>query len=445
MTESGIPRRDFLKSAVAIGGTAALGACLGREGVDVPTGPANPSTHPRRQHAWNDVLPRDDAGNVVAPRHHVLLSLDYRRDAPPTDTDREAVETALRGVERAYERSGAGLLLTVSYSPAYFDRFDEPLPDGIDLPDPEALAPFEDPALDAPDAVVHLASNHAQVVLGAETALEGEKATVNGVDQPDAALTDAFRITDRRTGFVGDGLPAEHADEAEGVPADAVPEDAPLFMGFESGFEKNQATEDRVTVQSGPFAGGTTQHVSKLRLNLEQWYEQDDRWQREAKMFCPHHAENDVVEGAGDNLGDSSKVDGCGPTDETAREMGVVGHSQKSARAREDDRPIILRRDFDSTDGGHAGLHFVSLQRRIEDFVTTREAMNGTDVAEESAVGQRNNNGILQYIRTERRGNFLVPPRPLRALPPARPGVGDGDVTAAAGAGTGDGAGGDPR
>jgi len=47
--------------------------------------------------------------------------------------------------------------------------------------------------------------------------------------------------------------------------------------------------------------------------------------------------------------------------------------------------------------------------------------MNGTDVAEQSAVGRRNNNGILQYIRTERRGNFLVPPRSLRALPPANP------------------------
>jgi hypothetical protein len=139
-------------------------------------------------------------------------------------------------------------------------------------------------------------------------------------------------------------------------------------------------------------------------------------------MFCPYHAENDVIEGAGDNLGTSSKIDDCQPTDETAREMGVVGHSQKSARARDDnDSPLILRRDFDSTDDGSASLHFLALQRGITDFVDTREAMNGTDVTEQSAVGQRNNNGILQYVRTERRGNFLVPPRSLRALPPAQP------------------------
>jgi hypothetical protein len=420
--ERGIPRRDFLKSAVAIGGAAAFSACLGREEVDIPTGPDDLSAHPQRQHAWNDALPRDDHGNVVAPSHRVLLYLNYRQDGQPSEDDRGQVETALRGIEHAYERSGDGLLLTVSYSPAYFDRFDESLPEDVDLPDPEALAPFEEPEFDTPDAVVHLASNTAQVVLGAEEALKGNKSTLNGVDQPDAALTDVFSLTDRRTGFIGDGLPAENADDAEGVPADKVPEDAPLFMGFKSGFKKNQASEDRVTIQSGPFAGGTTQHISKLQLNLNQWYNQDDRWQREAKMFCPYHAENDVIEGAGDNLGTSSKIDDCQPTDETAREMGVVGHSQKSARARDDnDSPLILRRDFDSTDDGSASLHFLALQRGITDFVDTREAMNGTDVTEQSAVGQRNNNGILQYVRTERRGNFLVPPRSLRALPPAQP------------------------
>ncbi|MFB6196183.1 MAG: Tat pathway signal protein, partial [Haloplanus sp.] len=334
MTDAnGLPRRAFLKSAVAIGGTAALGACLERESVDVPTGPADVSGYPRRQHAWNDALPRDDHGNVVPPRHRVLLYLDYRADGRPADADREAVEAALRGVERAYERSGDGLLLTTSYSPAYFERFEASLPDAVDLPDPEPLAPFEDPELDRPDAVIHLASNHAQVVLGAEEALRGRTATLNGVDQPDAAVTDAFEVADRRTGFIGDGLPAKHAD-VEGVPTEKVPEDAPLFMGFKSGFAKNQPSEDRVTIQSGPFAGGTTQHISKLHLDLDQWYTQDDRWQREAKMFCPYHAENDLIEDAGDNLGDSSKIDECGETMETAREMGVVGHSQKSARAR---------------------------------------------------------------------------------------------------------------
>ena len=47
--------------------------------------------------------------------------------------------------------------------------------------------------------------------------------------------------------------------------------------------------------------------------------------------------------------------------------------------------------------------------------------MTGADVADESPVGSRVNNGILQYLFVERRGNFLVPPREHRALPTPRP------------------------
>ena len=417
-----IPRRSFLKAAVAIGGAAALSACLGREDVSVPTGSTAWDAYPARQHAWNAVLPRDDAGNVLAPRHRLLLFVNLDRSGPPRARDRERVERAIRGVETAYERSGRGLLLTLSYSPSYFRRFDAGSPAGVALPAPEPLAPFEDPALDAPDGVVHLASNTAQVVLGAEQALRGEVDTLNGVEQPDAALTDVVSIAERRPGFVGAGLPAAEAREAADLPGEAVPEEAPMLMGFKSDFAGSQPSEDRVTIQSGPFAGGTTQHVSKLRLDLDQWYTQDDRWQREAKMFCPFHAENDAIVGAGENLGQQSGVDACEGAESAAQSTGVVGHSQKAARARDEDgTPRILRRDFNATAEDTATLHFVSLQRRIEAFVETRTAMNGTELAAETALGQRTNNGILQYVRTMRRGNYLVPPRRLRALPPAQP------------------------
>jgi hypothetical protein len=55
-------------------------------------------------------------------------------------------------------------------------------------------------------------------------------------------------------------------------------------------------------------------------------------------------------------------------------------------------------------------------------FEGVRKAMNGGDLTEISpAIRQRVNNGILEYIFVERRGNFLVPPMKLRSLPPARP------------------------
>jgi hypothetical protein len=410
----GVDRRAFLKAAVAIGGASALSACLDRESASVPAGVEDPSTLPERQHAWNDVLTRDDHGNVVPPRHHALVHLDY--GGSPTDGDRETVETALRSLERAYEWSNDGLLFTLGYSPAYFERFDASLPKTVDLPDPKPLSDFEDPKLDAPDAILHLASDRAQVVLEAEEATRGNRDTAND-HAVDAALTDVFSVADRRTGFIGDGLPADHQD-VDGVPdSEPVSEDAPLYMGFESGFEKSQASEDRVTIQSGPFADGTTQHVSHIDLNLQQWYEQDDRESRVAQMFCPAHADSGAVEGTGENLGNSPQVEECGDPVETGEARGVVGHSQKLARMREDGEQVLLRRDFDSTDGGNAGVHFLALQRQISDFEAVRQAMNAQGVSESTPVGRRQNNGIRQYLSVTHRGNYLLPPRSTRAFP----------------------------
>ncbi|MFC6952414.1 DUF7405 family protein [Halorubellus litoreus] len=420
----GLDRREFVKSAVAIGGASALSACLDRlpgGGREIPAG-GDPSALPARQHGWNEFLSTDDHGNDVMARHHVLAYLDYAGDGTPTDGERETVETALQSLERAYEYSNDGLLFTVGYSPSYFDRFDEELPESVDLPAPEPLSSFEDPEFDEQDVVVHLASDHAEVVLEAEEALLGNRDAANDREM-DADLGGVFEKADRRTGFVGKGLPAENSD-VDGIPDDAdIDEDAPLYMGFKSGFTKNQATEDAVTIQSGPFEGATTQHVSKIRLRLDDWYGEQDQDDRVAEMFCPAHAENDVVEGTGENLGDGSAVSECpAHLDETAQEYGRVGHNQKTAMARdENDNPRILRRDFDSTDGGEAGLHFLAVQRTITDFVETREAMNGTDATENPAIRQRVNNGILEYTFVRRRGNFLLPPREHRALPTPRP------------------------
>jgi hypothetical protein len=141
-------------------------------------------------------------------------------------------------------------------------------------------------------------------------------------------------------------------------------------------------------------------------------------------MFCPAHAEEGAVAGTGANLGDTNGVveRGCpAHATEDAREEGVVGHAQKAGRARRDGEPLLLRRDFDSTDGGQAGVHFLSLQRSIGDFVTTRTAMTGADLTKEGAVGRRANNGILRYMTVRRRGNFLLPPREHRAFPSPRP------------------------
>ncbi|MFB6176685.1 MAG: Tat pathway signal protein, partial [Halobaculum sp.] len=199
------------------------------------------------------------------------------------------------------------------------------------------------------------------------------------------------------------------------------PEKSPLFMGFVAGFRKNQATESTVTLDSGPFAGGTTKVVANWRQRLDDWYTEQSQDQRVMEMFSPQHAEQDLVEGVGQNLGDSSGIDEfLDDLSSVATEYGRVGHAQKAARANRDaDGNVrLLRRHFESTDDDVASLHFPSLQREISTFEEVRRAMNGTDLTEATpAVRQRVNNGILEYIFVRRRGYFLVPPREKRALP----------------------------
>ncbi|SDK17821.1 DUF7405 family protein [Natronorubrum texcoconense] len=411
---SALSRRDYLRSLVAVGGASALAACTSEgDDVEIPSGTDDPDSLPERQHAWNDALTRDDDGNVRPPEHHVLVALSLVDD--PTDEARERVEAALQELERAYEWSNEGLLFTLGYTPAYFDRFDGSLPDEVDLPEPRAVIGHVD-AFDEFDALLHLASDHSQVVLEAEEGLFGEADEFNG-QEIETDLMDVFERVDdhRRTGFVGPGLPAEHTD-ISGVP-DSVPEDAPFFMGFRSGFAESQATEDRVTIEDGPFAGATTQHVESMTIQLRTWLEQDSHYQRVAKMFSPEHADEDLTGDIGEALGGSSGLtdERIEATESDAR-GGVVGHAQKAARAREDGDPLLLRRDFNTVDGDTPGLHFLSLQAGIEEFVRVREAMEGDDLDAPNA-----NNGIRSYIFPNQRGNYLVPPRSLRALPAAAP------------------------
>ncbi|SDJ73177.1 hypothetical protein SAMN05216226_10870 [Halovenus aranensis] len=408
---SELSRRDYLRALVAAGGTAALSACLDSSGDSpVPTG--DPDARPQRQHAWNDALATDDDGNPQNPEHHVLLALELTADVD--DDSRAQVESALRSLESAYAYDNDGLLFTMGYSPSYFETVGTDPP----LPEPEALTTIESPEFDDFDSLVHLASDNANVVLEAEEALFGE-VTPNDTEM-EATFEGVFeRGEPRRTGFVGAGLPADHTD-MPGVP-ESVPDEAPFFMGFRSGFAESQAPESRVTISEGPYAGGTTTHVESLTLQLRTWFEQDNHFQRVAKLFSPDHAKEERVGSVGERLGASTGVAGeiADDTAEDAREFGTVGHAQKTARARDDDgTPPLLRRDFNTVDGDQPGVHFLAHQRQIGDFVRARRAMAGEDIAGEG-VGQRLNNGILQYIFVRRRGNFLVPPREKRALPTA--------------------------
>ncbi len=390
-------RRRFLQGAgLTVGGLLLGGPSTlirAQEGPEL--GPA--LDRPERQHAWNDFLTVDAHGNPVMPKFHRLLMFDIEGEANPTAVRR--LEAQLRDWERRYDLSPEGLLFVLGWGPKYFnERLDRTPP----VPAPRALSSFETPGFDAYDACLHMASDDEMRLNQLEAELQ----------EGDVQLKESLARQETRTGFVGEGLPAARQD-VPGIPSGCpVSQNSPLYMGFKSGFAKNQATEDDVTIQDGPLAGGTTMQVSWLRLRLDGWYELLDQEGRVDRMFAPQLSDDDIESLTDEAPTFADRITG------TAREQGVVGHLQAAARARRNGRPIILRRDFNTTDNGTAGLHFVSLQRSIEDFVQTRQAMNASDmIFENPSIKPRVNNGIKESIFVLRRANYLVPPRSQRAFP----------------------------
>lgn len=466
-----------MKSAVAIGGGGALAAVLEVEGltgrVEGSHGRTTFADRQNRQHAWADYLAADPRGIPAPPRHHVLLFLDYARAGEPRVADRGEMEGALRQLERAFEWSNEGLLFTTNYSREYFDRFDEDLPSGVNLRrDEDIIAttsrPDESPVGESYDLFIDLASDNAANALAAEEALWGNDRYLNGVEFDETFEGVFDRPTaypDRRTGFVGNGAPANQLDNEN------IPDDAPLSMGFQSVMEDNVPSEDLVAMvhdqrlgpgnpmPPGVFAQGTIQTANNLSIDIDSWYADNDLDGRMARMFSPHHDPDEfgpignqqTTSGTDDlpmrdvDAGD----DIARRTKEDAENLGIVGHAQKLARARFDltrrdtdgqdddvDDTTVLRRDFNTTDvaGASSGLHFLSLMRFNNYFIYVRRSMNGVGfesseeivAAEDTAIDHDDvdipveNDGFLGFVTALRRGNFMMPPLSLRSLPPAR-------------------------
>jgi len=430
----GLSRRDFVAAAVAIGGTSALGACQGvedpgsetatatDEGPSYPQGVDDPAGLPNRQHAWDEYLVHGAHGTTIQGQHQLMLGLSYEGSVPPTADEREAVESALQTLERAFQwgsgldKSGEvnnGLLFMLGYAPSYLDNVGIEV-DGLQRAETILEELGEDPTkADGFDALLLLDSDYGSILLAAEEAMFGEQSSVNDVDV-ESRLGEVFEVTDRRTGVLGKGVPADEIDNEN------IPEDAALSMGFRAGFDNSLPDEDSVTLTDGPFAGGTTLVTSRLETALDEWYDQPHE-DRRKEMYCPAHTDEEVGE-TGERLGNHSLITSGNveKLPELAEEHGIVGHAQKVATARDDDfRPRILRRSegVATDEVGGSVFNFSSVQRTTAAFLDVREAMKveeyDVDVPEER-------HGIVDYLETKSRGTFLVPPRDRRALPVPR-------------------------
>jgi hypothetical protein len=361
---------------------------------------------PARQFAWGDYVAVDDRGNPQPPRYDRLLFFDVR--GRPTAAHARLLEARLRRLEHRYAWSHRGLLFTVSWGcPSYFKLL------GVDSPVPKAtkLSTFENPAIDRYDMCIHLAGDDERRLAEIEAALVHGRALAGVPGSMSLAAGFVWRQT--RTGFTGKGIPAAN-QHVRGIPkGDPVAHSAPLFMGFQSAFKKNQATEDAVAIPHGPFAQGTVMHVSYMTENLKTWYGQSFTDQdRVSRMFSPETTPEGVKKLKQDAPSEFHQIGTA------MRRYGVIGHSQATAQARRHNKPLIIRRDFNTTDGDRAGLHFVAIQRTYEDFVVTRNAMNanGAHLVNKKITATKNN-GINAFIDVRRRANYIIPSRADRAFP----------------------------
>ena len=266
------------------------------------------------------------------------------------------------------------------------------------------------PAIDDYELCLHLACDDERRLASVEAALIGG-AALPGADGP-LDISRALRWRETRTGFAGAGLPAQHQNVGGIPPGNPVPKTAPLFMGFKSSLRKNQATEDDVTIADGQFADGTTLQISYMRLRLDSWYQDLSERDRVARMYAPQVTPRQVSHFTTDAAGDPKLLE------QAINHYGVIGHAQTSARARRKGKPLIIRRDFNTVDGGQAGLHFVSVQRSIEDFITTRNAMNASSAQlQNPGITDTVNNGINEFMFVLKRANYILPPRSQRAFP----------------------------
>ena len=456
----GLTRKELLGAAAA----GALGAAGIYELVDqLADSPerAGEGILPREQHLLGGgakLLEHEGVEVVEPPLHHQVVTAKLRVDPADLVEARETLERALRGLERSYDVTPAGLAVTVAWGLPYFRRYvpalaDRHLPfdrrasksallDARRFPsDPEATI------LEENDVAILIRSDHRNHVADGARTLFDEAG-------------DLFELTSIRKGFQGGGfggarsLPKALATAA-GVPgADLIPETAQLFLGFTSTQTDTQGqssianfeTLGLVDLRGGYFRGGTHLHLSHIYEDLEAWYLDFDFRERVDTTFRPRLAADDGAQTLAQRPEDSAAAK---DVEADFRRFGAIGHGasiQPTSRLQQDTRgtdgrlyrkgeAIPLRADFNTLDNPFfwtadpkrdgfkeepaAGVHFLTFNPSSDDFNRNRLAMDGVlpDGTKLPLQPRSRAQGLNSVLRTTHRQNFLVPPRARRSFP----------------------------
>ena len=461
-----LTRKQLLGGAAA----GALGAAGIYELVDqVAKSPprAAAAELPVEQHLVPGIRVIDHEGVEVIepPLHHQVVTAKVAVGRRPEDVRhaQRTLEQALQRIERRYDVTPGGLLVSVAWGLPYFRRYVPSLaPRHIPI-DRRASAPGHPVSAlvdairfpsDPPDTV--LEANDVAILIRSDL----REHVADGAERLFADAGELLELTSIRKGFQGGGfggatsVPKAMATAAGIQGADLIPDTAQLFLGFTSTQKQamgptaiaNFETLGLNDMRDGYFSGGTHMHLSHLFENVEAWYLDFDFRNRVDTTFRP---EFEARDGAQTLPQPADKAAGVADVEEDFRRFGAIGHSgsiQPASRLQLDIQgqdgtlyrkgtAIPIRADFNTLDNPFfwtadperdrfnsspsAGLHFITFNPSSDDFRRNRLAMDGrlpggTDLALEPRSRAQ---GLNSVLRTTHRQNFLVPPRRHRSFP----------------------------
>ena len=327
-----------------------------------------PAGLPARQHAWKATLARDADGNPVAPRFDRLLFFDVRgrpRRRPRAAAGGGAAHA--RAPVPLGTRTGscsrpAGARGTSRARCGRRRRSRGASAVGLRAAGDRRLRPVPAPRLRrraAAGGEVEAALVHGAPLPGADGPLDARRGARPG-GRPGPASSAPV-------------CPPPISTSAASRPGDPVPDDRAAVHGLQVQPAAQPGHRGRGHDRRRPVRGAAPRcRSATCACGWTAGTATSIERERVARMYAPQVTPAQVAHFTTDAESDPSLLG------QAINRYGVIGHAQTSARARRHGKPLILRRDFNTVDGGQAGLHFVSLQRTIDDFVTTRTAMNAS-------------------------------------------------------------------